>query len=59
MKVDEVAALLRVSTTTIYRECQKGTIPYFKIAGSLRFDRSDITEWLAARKVKPVIHNFR
>jgi excisionase family DNA binding protein len=47
--VDVLAALLRVSTTTIYKLAAEGTIPSIRVGGkSLRFDPDDV---LAALKV--------
>ena len=44
LRVDEVAAILRVSTQTIYRRIDEGNIPAGKLAGGRRLlvKRSDL-----------------
>ena len=59
MKIDDMAKLLKMSPTTIYRECRKKQIPHFKIGGAIRFDPDEIRDWLEDQKVKPVQHKFR
>ena len=46
MTVKEVAALLRVSSQTLYKMLEAGTIPAVKIGSQWRFDRDQIREWL-------------
>ena len=59
LTIEEVAEILRVSRATIYRECRNKNIPYFKVAGAIRFDRTDIAAWIEASRVKPITHKFR
>ena len=44
--VKEVADLLQVSESWVYTRIRKGEIPYKKLAGSIRFDWSEIEAWL-------------
>jgi excisionase family DNA binding protein len=46
MTVKEVAALLRVSSQTLYKMLEAGTIPAVKIGSQWRFDRDQIRDWL-------------
>jgi excisionase family DNA binding protein len=38
----EVAKTLRVSTMTVYRWGQNGTLPSITVGGTIRFRRSDV-----------------
>ena len=52
LTVDEVAKLLRRSTKWVY--CRKSQIPgYFKIAGSILFDREILQDHLKELAFKP------
>jgi len=42
----EVAALLRVPRSTVYKLAQNGTVPAFKVGKHWRFLLSDIEGWL-------------
>lgn len=59
VKVEDVAELLKMSPSKIYRECRKKQIPHFKIGGAIRFDPDEVRDWLEDQKVKPVRHKFR
>lgn len=50
MTVRQVAAYLNVAEKTIYRLAQKGELPGFKVAGALRFQRSDLDRWIEDQK---------
>jgi len=50
MTVHEVAKYLRLHEISIYRMCQKGKIPAFKIGKSWRFKKDRIDEWLLKEK---------
>ena len=51
---DEVAELLRVSKTSIYRLVERREIRFFRVCGLLRFDRTDLTRFLSAGSVEPM-----
>ena len=42
----EVADLLRIHPTTVYKMAKRGELPAFKIAGDWRFDRVQIERWV-------------
>ena len=52
MTVRDVAKFLSVDEKTIYRLVSKGELPGFKVLGSWRFQRQDLDEWIAVRKVQ-------
>lgn len=42
----ELAQILRVTDTTIYRLAKSGRLPYFSIGRAIRFKTSDVEEFL-------------
>lgn len=48
--VKEVAAMLRVSPRTIRDWVYRGTIPFRKINGALRFNLAELENWLGEQK---------
>lgn len=46
LTAQEVAAWLRVSVSTIYRQAKGGTMPAFRVAHDYRFNRTQIREWI-------------
>ena len=54
MTVREVANYLNVDEKTVYRLAQKGELPGFKVAGTWRFKREDIDQWIEHQKKKVV-----
>jgi excisionase family DNA binding protein len=51
----EVAALLRVPRSTVYKLAQNGTVPAFKVGKHWRFLLSDIEGWLHSHGTVPLI----
>ena len=51
---DEVAELLRISKVGVYRLVEKRAIPFYRIRGSLRFDRKDVATYLKENRIEPV-----
>ena len=50
MTVRDVARHLNVDEKTVYRLAQRGELPGFKVAGTWRFKRSDLDEWIELQK---------
>jgi excisionase family DNA binding protein len=50
MTVREVAGYLNVDEKTIYRLAKRGNLPGFKVAGTWRFKKRDIDEWIERQK---------
>jgi excisionase family DNA binding protein len=48
LTVPEVAEILRVHSTTIYRLVKRGDLPGFKIGGNWRINRASLDLWLLA-----------
>ena len=46
----EVAALLRVSRSTVYRLVESRLVPFYRVAGALRFERRDILDYLTGQR---------
>ena len=51
---DDVAEVLRVSKTSVYRLVERREIRFYRVCGLLRFDRGDITRFLSAGSVEPM-----
>jgi excisionase family DNA binding protein len=49
--IDELAELLSVSKTHIYKQVKKGTIPFHKVGAALRFNYDEVVE---ATRQEPV-----
>lgn len=52
MTVKELASYLRLHESSIYRICQSGSIPAYKVGRSLRFRKEEIDAWLAQTQMK-------
>jgi excisionase family DNA binding protein len=52
IRISEVATILDVSEKTVYRMAGKSEIPAYKIGGSWRFKRSEITAWKEQQRNK-------
>lgn len=50
--VEEVCRLTKKARSTIYRNCNQGTIPCYKKGGKLYFFKSEILEWLRSERKK-------
>ena len=50
MTVRDVARHLNVDEKTVYRLAQRGQLPGFKVAGTWRFKRVDIEDWIDRQK---------
>ena len=50
MIIRELSAYLKMAEKTLYRLAAEGSIPSFKIGGSLRFRKSEIDKWIKAQE---------
>ena len=50
MTVRDVAKFLNVGNVTVYRLVQAGELPGFKVAGSWRFQKVDLVQWIEEKK---------
>ena len=55
LTVKNVADLLSVSPKTLYQWAEYGSIPCFKLNGSLRFDEEKITEWVNSNEKNQIV----
>jgi len=44
LTVREVAALLRVSTATVYKMCGEGMLPHVRVSNALRIPRDAVVD---------------
>lgn len=54
MTVREVAGYLNVDEKTVYRLAQGAKLPEFKVAGTWRFKKHDIDNWIKRQKLAAV-----
>jgi excisionase family DNA binding protein len=52
LTIGEVAEILRMHSTTIYRMVNRGALPGFKIGGAWRINRATLDLWLSAEHPK-------
>lgn len=52
LSVQDAAALLRVSTKTIYRWVGDERLPAYRVAKSFRFDHAELLEWAMANRIE-------
>jgi excisionase family DNA binding protein len=51
---DDVAEVLRVSKTSVYRLVERREIRFYRVCGLLRFDSGDVERFLRAGSVEPM-----
>ena len=51
---EEVALMLKISKAGVYRLINKRVIRFYKIMGSIRFEKSDILSFLENNRVEEV-----
>jgi excisionase family DNA binding protein len=51
---DEVAELLRVSKTSVYRLVERRAIRFYRVCGLLRFEREDVHAFVGDGLVEPM-----
>jgi excisionase family DNA binding protein len=51
LTIDEVAEILRLSKTSVYRLVERRELPFCRVGRSLRFTRTDLDAYLGARRV--------
>lgn len=50
LNIDEVCDLTGLSKSTIYKQTMSGSIPHYKQAKHLYFDRAEVIEWLKSNR---------
>lgn len=51
LTAEDVAKIINAGKSTIYEWAELGRIPCYKVNGLLRFDESEILEWLRSCKL--------
>jgi excisionase family DNA binding protein len=54
LTVSEVAEILRLHSTTIYRLVKRGDLPGFKLGGNWRINRASLDLWLLPERRRPL-----
>jgi excisionase family DNA binding protein len=52
LKAAEVAKMLQVQESTIYKWVHYGYIPHVKLGSALRFDKNSLLRWLKGKERK-------
>jgi len=52
LTIDDVAGLLKISKSTLYRWVNKREIPFVKLGGKLRFNEDEIKTFVLQNSVK-------
>lgn len=52
MTIRELATYLKMAEKTLYRLAAEGSVPSFKIGGSLRFRKSEIDKWIKKQEAE-------
>lgn len=55
LRIEDVAALLRMSKFWIYRRVESGELPALKLGRALRFDPAAVEKWLGQNGYEPKI----
>jgi len=59
LKLKEVALMLCVSQTTIYRWIKAEAIPYYRIKEQYRFKKEEIEAWIESNRFGPSLESFK
>jgi len=51
--IKKISSFLKVKESTLYSWVHSGTIPCYKLNGLLRFDMTEIKEWIKGSRLKP------
>ncbi len=57
MTIDELAAYLKLSKSTLYKLCQDGKVPGQKVGRHWRFHKAVIDHWLGVTGEKDLMGN--
>ena len=51
LKPKDVAKQLSVATITIYKWCERGILPHFRLQGCIRFSQEDVDAFVKRRRI--------
>lgn len=52
LTTDELADMLKISKTGVYRLIARRQIPFYKVMGSIRFNKNDVLSYLQQNRVE-------
>ena len=52
LKPKDVAKQLNVASITIYKWCERGILPYFRLQGCIRLSQEDVDDFVRERRVE-------
>lgn len=52
LTVAEIATYLKISPTTVWRHCVRGTLPAFRVGRQWRVERRDLDVWISTLKAQ-------
>jgi excisionase family DNA binding protein len=52
LKPKDVSKQLGVATITIYKWCERGILPHFRLQGCIRFTQDDVDAFVRERRVR-------
>lgn len=55
--IKTLSQFLSVKEPTLYQWAELGKIPHYKINGAIRFNESEISEWLSSCKIDQIGYN--
>ena len=59
LSANEVARLLKISKAGVYRLIDKRVIPFYKVMGSIRFDKKDVISYLKNNRMEAIdLHSY-
>lgn len=59
LTVAEIATYLKISPTTVWRHCVRGTLPAFRVGRQWRVERRDLDVWITALKAQAIERSER
>jgi excisionase family DNA binding protein len=54
LSITQVAQLLGLSTSTLYKKTSARSIPFFKLGGRVLFDPEVLERWIRSHAVQPI-----
>lgn len=57
--LNELSAYLKIPKGTLYKLCENGSIPNFKVGKQLRFRKSAVDRWIVKKERKKKIGRSR
>ena len=52
MTIEDLATIVSQSPKTLYKAVNRGTLPAYRLGGSIRLDPHDVSEWLRLHRTR-------